>query len=107
MRETWPSTTTKDIPEINLETLHRHKRLGEFGVKMSGENLPAKPGQILMKGEEKDVLSASEQSKYRSGVGKLRYLATWSRPDILNAVREVSRCYEPTGCKQLNVDMPA
>jgi hypothetical protein len=60
-------------------------------VKASGENLPAKPGQILMKGEEKDVLSASEQSKYRSGVGKLRYLATWSRPDILNAVREVSR----------------
>jgi Reverse transcriptase (RNA-dependent DNA polymerase) len=63
----------------------------EFGVKASGENLPAKPGQILMKGEEKDVLSAGDQSKYRSGVGKLRYTATWSRPDILNAVREVSR----------------
>jgi hypothetical protein len=31
------------------------------------------------------------QKKYWSGVGKLRYLTTWSRPDILNAVREVSR----------------
>jgi hypothetical protein len=37
------------------------------------------------------VLGAEAQKKYRSGVGKLRYLTTWSRPDILNAVREVSR----------------
>jgi hypothetical protein len=63
----------------------------EFGVKGSGEQLPAKPGQVLSKGEEKDVLSESMQKKYWSGVGKLRYLTTWSRPDILNAVREVSR----------------
>jgi hypothetical protein len=58
---------------------------------MSRVNLPAKPGQILSKGDKKDVLGASAQTKYRSGVGKLRYTATWSRPDILNAVREVSR----------------
>jgi hypothetical protein len=37
----------------------------EFGVKVSGENLPAKPGQILSKGEEKDVLGAAQaQKKY-------------------------------------------
>jgi hypothetical protein len=60
-------------------------------VKSSSENLPAKPGQILSKGDEKDLLGLEEQKKYRSGVGKLRYLTTWSRPDILNAVREVSR----------------
>jgi hypothetical protein len=63
----------------------------EFGVKVSRENLPAKPGQILLKGDKKDVLGAEAQMKYRSGVGKLRYLTPWSRPDILNAVREVSR----------------
>jgi Reverse transcriptase (RNA-dependent DNA polymerase) len=63
----------------------------EFDVRAGGEQLPAKPGQILSKGEEKDRLDESGQRKYRSGVGKLRYLATWSRPDILNAVREVSR----------------
>jgi hypothetical protein len=63
----------------------------EFGVQMSGENLPAKPRQILSKGNKKDVLGARAQTKYWSGVGKLRYTATWSRPDILNAVREVSR----------------
>jgi hypothetical protein len=63
----------------------------EFGVKMSGVNLPAKPRQILSKGDEKDVLGVSAQTKYRSGVGKLCYTATWSRPDILNAVREVPR----------------
>jgi hypothetical protein len=63
----------------------------EFGVKGSGEQLPAKPGQVLSKGEEKDLLSENMQKKYRSEVGKLQYLSTWSRPDILNAVREVSR----------------
>jgi hypothetical protein len=33
----------------------------EFGVQMSGVNLPAKPGQILSKGDEKDVLSTNQE----------------------------------------------
>jgi hypothetical protein len=66
--------------------------IDEFDVKTSVEtSLPAKAGQVLVKGDEKDVMSDAMKTKYRSGVGKLRYLATWSRPDILNAVREVSR----------------
>jgi hypothetical protein len=64
----------------------------EFGVKaIDTPILPAKPGQVLVKGDCKDVLMTMKQTQYRSGVGKLRYLATWSRPDILNAVREISR----------------
>jgi hypothetical protein len=54
-------------------------------------SLPAEAGQVLVKGEEKDVMSDLMITKYRSGVRKLKYLATWSRPDILNAVREVLR----------------
>jgi hypothetical protein len=45
---------------------------------------------VLVKGDCKDVLMATRQTKYHSGVGKLRYFATWSRLDILNAVREIS-----------------
>jgi hypothetical protein len=30
---------------------------------------------------------------YRSGVGKLLYLSKWSRPDIQNIIRELSRYF--------------
>jgi hypothetical protein len=64
----------------------------EFGVdKNVKTSLPAKAGQILVKSEPQEALDEGKATKYRSGMGKLRYLATWSRPDILNAVREVSR----------------
>lgn len=50
-----------------------------------------------MKGDPDEVLDKAMQKKFRSGVGKLRYLATWARPDILNSVREISRQQrEPT-----------
>jgi hypothetical protein len=45
---------------------------------------------VLIKGKEEEIMNEHMTTKFRSGVGKLRYLATWSRPDILNAVREVS-----------------
>jgi hypothetical protein len=64
----------------------------DFGVVVTNKAcLPAKPGQVLTKSEACEVLDAKERTKYRSGVGKLWYLAMWSRPDVLNAVREVSR----------------
>jgi len=36
-------------------------------------------------------LTEGEQTKYRSGVGKLLHIMRWSRPEIYNAVRELSR----------------
>jgi hypothetical protein len=36
-------------------------------------------------------LKGKEKKKYQAGVGKLLYLARWSRPDINNIVRESSR----------------
>jgi hypothetical protein len=62
--------------------------IDEFDVNKSVEmSLTAKAGQVLVKQEEQDVMSDVMMTKYRSGIGKLRYLATWLRPDILNAVR--------------------
>ena len=52
---------------------------------------PAVPGSILMPVVERNQLSKKEQTKYRSGVGKLLHMMRWSRPDILNAVRELSK----------------
>jgi hypothetical protein len=63
----------------------------EFGVDAKCKvNLQAVLGQVLAKGEDHEIMDRVMRTKYRSGVGKLRYLATWLRPDISNAVREVS-----------------
>jgi hypothetical protein len=39
-----------------------------------------------------DVLDPQSQRKYRSGVGMLLYLTKYSRLDISNIVRELSKC---------------
>jgi Reverse transcriptase (RNA-dependent DNA polymerase) len=41
-----------------------------------------------------EVLDGEHQSKYRSGVGMLLYLTKYSRPDISNIVRELSKCMD-------------
>ena len=52
-------------------------------------NLPAPAGKELTSNGE--PLSEEEKKVYRSGVGKLLFLMRYSRPDILNAVRELSK----------------
>jgi hypothetical protein len=52
---------------------------------------PAIAGDVLMRGEVKDQISAQDQKTYRSGVGKLLHMMRWSRPGCLNSVRELSR----------------
>ena len=52
-------------------------------------NLPAPCGKELTSEGEK--LTEEEKKIYRSGVGKLLFLMRYSRPDILNAVRELSK----------------
>ena len=50
---------------------------------------PGAPGTVLGASDEK--LSDDDQFKYRSGTGKLLHLMKWSRPEIGNAVQELSR----------------
>ena len=52
---------------------------------------PTDPGTVLVKAEDKDKVGQKRQTYYRSGVGKLLHMARWSRPDVQNAVRDVSR----------------
>jgi hypothetical protein len=54
-------------------------------------NTPAIPGTVLAAGEVEDQINAKQQSVYRSGVGKLLHMMRWTRPEIMNAVRELSR----------------
>jgi hypothetical protein len=45
----------------------------------------------MMRAEPENCVSQKEQFKYGSRVGKLLHMMRWSRPKILNAVREFSR----------------
>jgi hypothetical protein len=65
----------------------------EFDIPaMKKPNTPAIPGNVLRAGSsESSHMDAQMQSKYRSGTGKLLHMMKWSRPDILNSVRELSR----------------
>jgi hypothetical protein len=46
-----------------------------------------------MKGPEDVMVDDATHSVYRSGVGKLMHLMCWSKPEILNSVRELSRFF--------------
>jgi len=62
------------------------------------------PGLGMIRNEEGPSISAEQQSLYRSGVGKLLYLVKHSRPDIANAVRELSKvldCASDASMKEL------
>jgi hypothetical protein len=53
---------------------------------------PAEPGKTLHSGgDDEDLIDNEMQFKFRSGVGKLLHLMKWTRFDILNSVRELSR----------------
>jgi hypothetical protein len=52
---------------------------------------PAPAGNILMRGDESSTLNAEMHKRYRSGIGKLMYLAKHTRPDISNTVRDLAR----------------
>jgi hypothetical protein len=56
-------------------------------------NTPAIPGTALHKGRTEDAVNEKEKELFahRSGVWKLLHMMKWTRPEILNAVRELSR----------------
>ena len=68
------------------------KKFGEEAMKHRLGLTPGTPRFIAMRvAEEEDKLPATEHATYRSGVGTLLYLTKHSRPDLFNAVRELSK----------------
>ena len=57
---------------------------------------PGSPGQGLIRGDEDECVSKENNKIFRSGTGKLLYLVKHSRPDIANAVRELSKVLDGT-----------
>lgn len=62
-----------------------------FSEKGRAPTTPAVPGQLLLRSDVRTHMTAKEVTQYRSGTATLNYMAQWSRPDIQNAVREMTR----------------
>jgi hypothetical protein len=68
------------------------KKFGDMVKSSQTYRTPGTPGKGVQRPKEGDErISPDQQSLYRSGVGMLLYLVKHSRPDISNAVRELSK----------------
>jgi hypothetical protein len=65
----------------------------EFNLDEHGKDprTKAEPGKVLEPPKEKTTLDKNNQKVFRSGTGKLLHMMRWTRPEILNSVRELSR----------------
>ena len=79
LRMTQPLQLRKFQDEFDLET------------QRGDPDTPAEPHSVLNEGDQEEELQPEKQTEYRKGTGILLHLMRWSRPEILNAVRECSR----------------
>jgi hypothetical protein len=70
----------------------------KFGEEVVNKRTYRTPGtprfKIVRPDDEADLIDMNLQSRYRSGVGMLLYLTKYSRPDLCNVVRELSKCMD-------------
>jgi hypothetical protein len=79
----YPKTTQP----VLLQSDHDEFKLPEGRV----PNTLVEPVSVLMKVQEGNELDIKEQKTYGSGVEKLSPMVRWSRPDVWNAARELSK----------------
>jgi hypothetical protein len=62
----------------------------DLPIEKDKPNIPAEAGQVMTRAEDGENVAQELQSTYLSGVGKLLHMMRWSRPEVLNVVRELS-----------------
>jgi transposase InsO family protein len=90
---------SKDKSKAWIGQPHLLKKLeSKFGELVSGMtkyHTPGTPGAGLLRPKsEEDKIDTDKQTLYRSGVGMLMYLYKHTRPDLSNAVRELTKCMD-------------
>ncbi len=64
----------------------------EFDTGKTKRVTPGEAGIVLQKARaEQEQLDEKDQTKYRSGAGKMMHMIRWARPHINNAVRDCAR----------------
>jgi hypothetical protein len=84
----------KDTLWIHQPKLWKHLKEAYSNLVTTTKNYktPARPKTLILRPKPGDpLISADDQFKFRSIVGILLYLVKHSRPDISNAVRELSK----------------
>jgi hypothetical protein len=71
------------------------KKFGPLVKSLQTYKTPGTPGGSILRNPDTKI-DAHKQKIYRSGVGVLLYLVKHSRPDIANAVRELSKALDGT-----------
>jgi hypothetical protein len=71
------------------------KKFGPLVKNFQRYKTPGTPGGSILRNTDMKI-GPEEQKIYRSGVGMLLYLVKHSRPDIANAVRELSKALDGT-----------
>jgi hypothetical protein len=70
----------------------------KFGNEVQGRKVYKTPGtprfKITRTDDESDQIDVERQKRYCSGVGMLLYLTKYSRTDLCNVVRELSKCMD-------------
>jgi hypothetical protein len=85
--------------EILILQPHLTSNLVEkFGDEVQDRRVYKTPGtptfKITRPDDELDEINVELQKRYHSGVGMLLYLTKYSRPDLCNIVRELSKCMD-------------
>jgi hypothetical protein len=72
-----------------------NKLIDKFGNEVSNKRVYGTPGtprfKVTCPDEDSDTIPESLQKNYCSGISMLLYLIKYSRPDLSNAVRELSK----------------
>ena len=78
------------------------KNFGEAVKNLKTYKTPGTPGYSTVRPkEDEETLPAAEQKMFRSLVGSLLYLVKHSRPDIANAVRELTKVMDRANQRHL------
>jgi len=90
---------TKNLNQITILQPHLINNLmDKFGDEVLGKRICRTPGtprlKVIRPDKDSQLIDAELQIRYCSGVGMLLYLAKYSRPDISNVVRELSKCMD-------------
>ena len=76
----------------------------EFDLPNSGrvQNVLAVAGSVLSpEVTDEEALGDKEHGEYRTAVGKLLHVCRWSRPEIWNAIRELTRAVQKPGGRHM------
>jgi hypothetical protein len=90
---------SKDRKKAWVGQPHMVKKIQKtFGDEVKGlqtYRTPGTPNQGLVRvKDEMDKVSQEQHSRYRTGVGMLLYMIKHSRPDMANAIRELTKCLD-------------